>query len=196
MSHDNPFPEYPANPYASEDPSLRTPTDIELPDGQQRGKVSQISTVGILMIVQGALWILCGIGGVVMAFVFPRILQEQMMNNPALQNNPNQLPPEQLGQIMMAVYGVGGGALLLLGLLTLFSGFRIHRHRGRVLGIVTLSLGLGTILTCYCFPTALALFIYGLIVLLDRSVKKAFELGETGYSPLEIQTAFARLPLR
>jgi hypothetical protein len=57
-------------------------------------------------------------------------------------------------------------------------------------------MGLLTLLTCYCFPTSLGLFIYGLIVLLNDSVKLGFELADRGYSSAEIKRAFAQLPIR
>ena len=56
------------------------------------------------------------------------------------------------------------------------------------------ALSILTIAGCYCLPTAIGLFIYGLIVLLNPSVKRAFEMGEQGYSANKIQNHFARLP--
>lgn len=67
------------------------------------------------------------------------------------------------------------------------------KFRGRTLGIVALSSGLLSIAGCYCLPTAIGLFIYGLIVLLNEPVKRAFAMGEQGRSASEIQTHFDRL---
>ena len=46
---------------------------------------------------------------------------------------------------------------------------------------------------CYCLPTAIGLFVYGLIVLLNEPVKRAFAMGEQGRTAAEIQNHFARL---
>ena len=56
-----------------------------------------------------------------------------------------------------------------------------------------LCVGMVSIMTCYCFPTSLALAIYGLVVLLSQPVKLAFDLGDQGYDPTEIQKAFLML---
>jgi hypothetical protein len=72
-------------------------------------------------------------------------------------------------------------------------GIRMLKFRGRTLGIVALSSGLLSIAGCYCLPTAIGLFIYGLIVLLNEPVKRAFAMGEQGRSASEIQNQFDRL---
>ena len=63
------------------------------------------------------------------------------------------------------------------------------------MAIISLSVSLLTVFTCYCLPTAAGLFIFGLIVLMDNSVKVGFDLAERGHTNAEIQQAFARLPL-
>ncbi len=194
MSGGSPFPEYPENPYASGDEFQRKPVDIELPEGQERGKVSQIPVLGTLIVVQAVLELLLGVGFLVMAFALPEEIAQQLRNDPQFQQQQN-MTPEEFTRAMMAGLVFFGIALSVLAFLTFIAGFRTIRHRGRILSIVVLTLGVVPVFSCYCFPTALALFIYGLIVLLNDPVKRAFELGEQGYSGTEIQTAFARLPL-
>ena len=96
--------------------------------------------------------------------------------------------------IMLAMYGSMGLISLVIGVLGIWAGIRMLKFRGRTLGIVALSSGLLSIAGCYCLPTAIGLFIYGLIVLLNEPVKRAFAMGEQGRTASEIQNKFARLP--
>ena len=96
--------------------------------------------------------------------------------------------------IMLAMYGSMGLISLVIGVLGIWAGIRMLKFRGRTLGIVALSSGLLSIAGCYCLPTAIGLFIYGLIVLLNEPVKRAFAMGEQGTSAADIQNQFARLP--
>jgi len=50
--------------------------------------------------------------------------------------------------------------------------------------------GGASVLTCNCSITAIALLIDGLIVLMDNSVKQAFELARQGYLPEQIDALF------
>ena len=95
--------------------------------------------------------------------------------------------------MMLAIYGSMGLVSLVIGVLGIWAGIRMMRFRGRTFGIVALSSGLLSLAGCYCLPTAIGLFVYGLIVLLNPSVKHAFEMGEQGHSANEIQNHFARL---
>ena len=96
--------------------------------------------------------------------------------------------------IMLAMYGSMGLISLVIGVLGIWAGIRMLKFRGRTLGIVALSSGLLSIAGCYCLPTAIGLFIYGLIVLLNEPVKSAFAMGEQGRTAADIQNQFARLP--
>ena len=95
--------------------------------------------------------------------------------------------------MMLAVYGSMGLVSLVIGVLGIWAGIRMLKFRGRTLGIVALSSGLLSIAGCYCLPTAIGLFVYGLIVLLNEPVKRAFVMGEQGRTAAEIQNHFARL---
>jgi hypothetical protein len=93
-----------------------------------------------------------------------------------------------------ATLWMGAGFYLAIGLaglatggLRIFAGIRNLKYRGRVLGIVALSLGLLTAVTVFCAPTSIALLIYGLIVYLDSDVAKAFDMGNQGLPPHEIR---------
>ncbi len=155
--------------------------------------VHHVIVLGVLMIVHGALSVLCGIGAGAMAFIFPAMMKAQAGMPPGPGVPPPPMPP-QLEWVVIAIYGGAGLVLLTTGTLGLWAGIQVMKFRGHTLGIIALSAGLLTILSCYCFPTSIALFIYGLIVLLNPPVKQAFEMGQQGYSADDVRTHFSRLP--
>ena len=110
---------------------------------------------------------------------------------------PAPLPPAPMPAgfewMLLAIYGSMGLISLVIGVLGIWAGIRMLKFRGRILGIVALSSGLLSIAGCYCLPTAIGLFVYGLIVLLNEPVKRAFAMGEQGRTAAEIQNHFARL---
>ena len=161
------------------------PTDI------QRGLINHVTALSILTIVQGSLITLYGIGLGVLAFVMPVFIQAQG----GIPVAPIPVAPFPVGfeWMMLAVYGSMGLISLVIGVLGIWAGIRMMRFRGRTFGIVALSSGLLSIAGCYCLPTAIGLFVYGLIVLLNEPVKRAFAMGEEGRTAAEIQNHFARL---
>jgi len=169
--------------------------ELQLPDVQTRGMISQVPILGVLMILQGAMEFLVGIVIVGYAIFMPQFMQ-QMQNQAAKQGGPQ---PPALPAQAAAWITIGGSVLavviLAIALLTIYSGFKVYRFKSRTLAIVSLFSGLVMIATCYCFPTSLALTIYGLIVMLNPSVKLGFDLQKNGYSAQNIQRAFAILPL-
>jgi hypothetical protein len=92
--------------------------------------------------------------------------------------------------IMPVVYGGMAAVALVSSVLHVTAGLRNYCFRGRTLGIVALACGMLTVLTCYCFPTAAALGVYGLIVYLNPEVSEAFRMGEAGRDSAEIVAAF------
>jgi hypothetical protein len=98
-----------------------------------------------------------------------------------------------VAQILGGVYLALGGLVLAVSLLRIYAGFRLFGFRNRVVGISSLTFGLATSLTLYCIPISVGLLIYGLIVLLDKPVAAAFELGTQGYTGDQIMAAFDEL---
>jgi len=188
MSTNNPDP-FAAN---SDNPYAFNQTTAPAPTGS-RGMVHHVMALSILMIVHGSLTALCGLGAGAMAFVMPALIKAQagMPRQPGM---PAQPMPVEMETMMLVIYGGAGIVLLFSGILGVWGGVRIMKFRSYTLGIVALSGGLLAIFGCYCAPTAIALFIYGLIVMLNPQVKQAFEMGEQGRSPADIQSHFARLP--
>ncbi len=173
------------NPYASPTPSPFSDAagaPQKMPEGQRvRGMVGHVRVLGILMIVQGILVLIMAVFLGVMAGVFPFLSTI----------NPNQPPPPPgMIPMMIGIYGGMAAVGLICGVLNCWGGLQVMRFRQRTLGIIAVSAGATAILTCYCGFTAVALLVYGLIVLLDSSVKQAFEFGQQGYKPDQIDAMF------
>ncbi|MCA9120296.1 MAG: hypothetical protein H6822_33350 [Planctomycetaceae bacterium] len=164
-----------------------------LPPPQEPGMVGQVRIVSILMMIQGALDLLAGLGLIGMGFFMAFAMQEAFANNPQAQQG-NGPPPETVVNMVSWIYGGLGAVVGSIGMLNLFAGYRNWKYKARTLGIISLVSGLGTIFSCYCAPTSLALCIYGLIVYLNASVASAFRMGEDGYTADEIAMTFS--PLR
>lgn len=142
---------------------------------RDRGLIPQLVPLGICMIVQGVLEGLLGVCMAVLAFVFPAIAARQ----------GNQLPPN-MQPMMQALYSIIGFALVLVSALHIFAGIKIMRYEGRVLAFAALGSGFLTLLGCYCLPTAVALFVWGMVVLLNNSVQTAFRLRAEGHTKHDI----------
>ena len=191
------------NPYQpGTDPSaMDMDQPLHLPDGQRRGMVGQTTVLGVLMIVQGILNSLAGVAAGFYAFFMPQIMTEMradMAKQAAGNGGGNGAAPPPLPENFEQMFLIGGSvfavALLFLGILSIFGGIGVMRLERRGLAITSLCLGMLTIATCYCFPTSLALGIYGLILLLNQPVMQAFSLRAEGYPVRRIQAAFMSLP--
>jgi len=131
--------------------------------------VGQIKIVGILMMVNGAIIAIVGalyaaMGPMMMAIAPPP---------PAAGGGP---PPE----LFLIIYGVLGGVILISGAVNVVAGFRVMSMRNRVFGIVALFLNVVSLITCYCAPLAIAMMIYGLVVLFQPDVSQAFDAVARG----------------
>jgi hypothetical protein len=84
--------------------------------------------------------------------------------------------------------------LLIFGGLKAFAANRTRRFRGRRIGLAGLWSAIPTAWVWLCAPSGLALLIYGLLVLRDRTVHHAFALGDSGKSVEEV-VAILNAPL-
>ena len=178
------------NPYASPNPTnlFGDLSPKGAPGGaRERGLVGHVRVLGILMLVHGVLALMCGLMFVAMAVFFPMLFASI---EPPPNARAGEPPPEVIGWIMGGVYGGIGLITSIAGGLQIYTGYQTYLFRKRQLGIVSLILGAGASLSCYCSITAIGLLIYGLIVLLNASVKEAFELGAQGYAPDQIDAMF------
>lgn len=189
MSSNDPFISNTQNPY-----SFQEAAPAQLPADMQRGLVHHVTALSILTIVQGSLVTLFGLGLMAMALVMPAMLKAQAEMRPQPRMPARPPMPEHVELTLLFVYGGMGVISLVIGVLGIWAGIRMLKFRGRTLGFVALSSGLLTIAGCYCLPTAIGLFIYGLIVLLNEPVRRAFTMGEQGRTAAEIQNHFSRPP--
>ena len=77
--------------------------------------------------------------------------------------------------MMYGLYGGMGLGLLVVGVIGLVAGFLNYGYRGRIFGIISLILNLGSILFCWCLPLSIGLLIFGLIVYLSPEAERAFQ---------------------
>jgi hypothetical protein len=181
------------NPYsASSETTAGAGGMLGLPDGQPRGLVGHVPILGVLMIVQGVLNGLFGFGAAFYAVFIPQIMTQVQQQQQQGADVPPM--PEDFAFYAYLIGGTIAVLMLSIGVSTVVAGVRLMRFKGRGFGIGTLCFGMLSLFSCYCFPTYLALAIYGLIVLLNPSVKLAFELGKGGHSAKQIQQAFIMLP--
>lgn len=144
--------------------------------------VNQVKVVSILMIVQGGLATVMGLlyaiaGPSLMAFV---ISQEK-----------NVRAADKQALTVVTVYYLTSGLLAIVaGALNIFGGIRGLKFRSRTFLIVSLFANVLALATCYCIPTSIGVMIYGLIVIFNADVAKAFELGDQGVPPEEILRRF------
>lgn len=147
------------NAVSSAEPRFAPPPPVT-----PRGNVHHVGTLGTLMVVQGTLvllWFLFCVFGVAVGAI-------NMFLDPRLQYE---------GWMLIGLYGAFGLGALAAGTLGIVAGLRVRKRRSRTLGIVALAVGWGSVVcgNVFCAPTAMALCIFGLIVLLDADVKRAFE---------------------
>lgn len=138
------------------------------------GLARQVPIVAILLMVQGGLEVLVGgvfllFGGTMAVFATQEAVQQGMFFGGV--------------STVMGIVGIAAGVLQAV------AGWQNYFFRRRWLGLAALIAGLGSAFTCYCFPTALVLMLYGLIVYCSRQSSWAFALGRQGLSRERILTA-------
>jgi hypothetical protein len=129
--------------------------------------VGHVKIVGILMLVHGILIFLVGAGLITFAVI-------AMTSMPA----PPGGGPEPY--IIGGMYGGFGLMFVACGLLQAIAGVRVMSFKNRVLGLVALFSNALVLMSCYCAITGVGLMIYGLIVLFNADVARAFEMVTRG----------------
>jgi hypothetical protein len=175
------------NPYQSPE-EVSAPLNEISPGGlpfRPRGLVHHVRVLAILMIVQGALELIMAGTLAFFAVAMPRIIAKVEVHN-----TPNTPSPKEMFMMMTVMYGIFAAVVLVAAALHIVAGIQSYRFQRRVLGIVAVSCGALTLLSCYCLPTAIAVGVYGLIVYLNPQVTEAFQLRQSGYSAEQILTAY------
>jgi hypothetical protein len=167
------------NPFQS--PQLPSPPDPQQPDFDPRqiGLARQVPIVAVLMIVNGVLLSIAGIGLLGFTLLFGNKFVDEFQQQQQANPNGPRLNPESLQWIFQGMFGVFGSVVLLAGLLGIFAGIRNYSFRGRVLGIIAMVGGMASIFICWCIPFSIALLIYGLIIYLSSDAEIAFRWQET-----------------
>lgn len=153
-----------------------------------RGYVQQVPVIASLFIVQGILLFLFGLLGTGYAFFFTQM--PEFMPPPNQQNAQMQAQLEQQTFIAGLVFAVLAAGVFLLGGMHFVAAFLGFKFKYRYFGIVTMILGLGSMFTCYCAPTAIGLAIYGMIIYFHPAVAQAFEMGKSGLKHQQILDQF------
>ena len=83
-----------------------------------------------------------------------------------------------------------GAPVLISGILRIVAGYQNYQFKGRMLGFVSFILGMSSMLSCYCAPTAIGVLVYGLIIYLNPAVTAAFQMAREGRTGNEILAAF------
>ena len=86
--------------------------------------------------------------------------------------------------------GVFAGGILILSIMHFVAAYLGFKYRRRVFGIVSMIVGLGAMLTCYCAPTAIGLAVYGMIIYFNPAFAQAFAMGNAGMSKQDIMAKF------
>jgi uncharacterized membrane protein HdeD (DUF308 family) len=178
------------NPYQSpafDSKQFRDQPAFAPPAAHDYGWVSQVRIFAILNAVQGVLEIPMGLFTTGMAVLFPTLMQMDKARNP----NAGGPQPEEFMWFVSAIYLAIGIPVLTSGILRIIAAIRNYSFKGRTLGMVSICAGLGSMLSCYCAPTAIGLLVYGLILFLNPAVKAAFEMARQGHTPDQILAAFS-----
>ena len=149
------------------------------------GMVRHVAILAYLLIAQGVLEAFMGIALLVATFAGIGLLQSAAEQE-GIQWSQTASTAYLLYANLLTIL------LLVVSALQIVAGMLNFRFRGRVLGIIALiTSSFASVLTCYCFPTAIALLVYGLITYLDPATKRAFAMGNSGRSKADILASFA-----
>ena len=176
------------NPYATDFDSFDHPKPGQMPPQQGVGLVKQVRVFAVLSIIQGVLEIGYGIVSILIGFGFSSLMQNAAQHDPQFRAMPPQ--QQQFMSVWMILVGISGIITLFAGGLRIVAGIQNYLFKGRVLGIVAISATFFTAMSCYCLPTGIALFVYGLVVLINYEVKVAFQMREQGSSTDHIFATF------
>ena len=177
-----------SNPYQSPDAEFGGPPPL---DGYRIERVrGKVKLLAILMFVQAGLQLLMGGGLIAVAVIIPSFLEAGMnrefQRQLAAQDEDaeeNEIDPgleaiREMQMYMAIMYGSMGAAGFLPAPLLIWAGIRNLKLRGRTLGIVAVSANMISLGTCYCAPTAIGIFVFGLVVYLNEEVRQTFLASE------------------
>jgi hypothetical protein len=102
----------------------------------------------------------------------------------------DEMPPEQFFWVFGGIYLAIGVVALASGILRIVAGVQNYRFKSRILGLVSIIVGVAPVFTCYCAPSAIGMLVYGLIIHLDPAVVAAFKMVAEGKTAGQVLAAF------
>lgn len=132
--------------------------------------VAHVEPLAIALIVHGVLSAGTGLYYLVFGTFFAHGLST---TTPAPEAEAHPLD-ELLPGMMLGAFGLLALVQLLPGVLQVGAGLLARRYRGWALTLVALGAGLLTVFGCYCGPSSVALFVWGVLVLRDADVRARF----------------------
>ena len=171
------------NPYAT--PPRAAAADVQTYQGfSGRGlpsTVQQVMVVSILQIVVGALELLVS----AILAVYTGILGA--MSTGAIEMPEGEEEALFVFGIISAVMLFFGSAIFIAALLRIWSGIAGFKFKRRKMAIFASVLGITSALTTLCSIFSIGMLIYGLIIYLNRDVRRAYEMAEQGMTPDQIR---------
>lgn len=169
------------NPYVSPGEDDLTPVvddDVESIDPRNIGKAAYVPTVAILMIVHGVLMFVAASILVGMIFWFLPQMSREFERQQEVQRLRNPKAPQLSNQFMTTmlttVYGGISAVLFTIGVVDIVAGIRNYGYHGRVFGVISLVLNMGSVVFFWCVPFSIGLIIFGLIIYLSPEAERAF----------------------
>ena len=171
------------NPYAT--PPRAAAADVQTYQGfSGRGlpsTVQQVMVVSILQIVVGALELLVS----AILAVYTGILGA--MSTGAIEMPEGEEEALFVFGIISAVMLFFGSAIFIAAVLRIWSGIAGFKFKRRKMSIFASVLGTTSALTMLCSIFSIGMLIYGLIIYLNRDVRRAYEMAEQGMTPDQIR---------
>ena len=171
------------NPYAT--PPRAAAADVQTYQGfSGRGlpsTVQQVMVVSILQIVVGALELLVS----AILAVYTGILGA--MSTGAIEMPEGEEEALFVFGIISAVMLFFVSAIFIAALLRIWSGIAGFKFKRRKMAIFASVLGITSALTGLCSIFSIGMLIYGLIIYLNRDVRRAYEMAEQGMTPDQIR---------
>ena len=158
----------PLNPYSSPaytEPPIESSSEEEL----SHTVLIQQKMIALLLIIHGCLGLLAGVVYAVAAVLMPEMIAK----------NGGWGPDPEAAKTRIAITSATMSACALIpGILQIVAGFRNWWLKGYTLGMIAIGSSLAMIGSCYCAPSALALFAYGLVIYLLPTTRRAFALAQ------------------
>jgi hypothetical protein len=170
--------EDPLNPYGS--PSFAEPTAVSISGEKLSPAVLvQQKIVAVLLIIHGFLGIVVGIIYAISAMFMSVIIARGGGWGP---------DPVDAKTRVTITSGVMAACGLIPGVLQLVAGFMNLWLKGYTTGLIAIGSSLAMVVACYCAPSALILLVYGLVIYLLPTTRRAFALAQQG---LDFDTIWA-----